>query len=379
MIRVSDKSQCCGCTSCVNACPVQCIVMRRDKEGFDYPVANPDICIGCGKCESVCPVLEPLSETEPVGAYAARNPRYVEGSSSGGVFPALAESIFKDGGVVFGAVINNDMTVGHTEAETMAEVEAMRGSKYVQSDLYSVFEETRAYLRNGRKVLFTGTPCQIAGLHKYLDKEYAGLLTVDIACHGVPSPGLWQMYVNALEGKNGRQMTSVCFKDKSESWRHYSFVTSFDRKEYMKDPFMALFVQGMTLRPSCYECPASGGKSNSDITLSDLWSVADVAPQMNDDRGVSGVYVNTEKGREAFLSCGLEYTVVDVRESRRNNGGFISERSMPERREEFFRNIHSASDLLKYMASFVVRKPAHVRLYRWLRRKLSALKKRFVK
>ena len=129
MIRITDNTACTGCTACVSACPVQCIVMRRDREGFDYPVANPDLCIGCGKCEAVCPVLNPLEPVQPIAAYAAKVPEYVSGSSSGGVFPYLAANVIGEGGVVFGAVLNDDLTVGHSEAETMAEIERMRGFK----------------------------------------------------------------------------------------------------------------------------------------------------------------------------------------------------------------------------------------------------------
>ena len=135
MIRITDKSKCTGCTACVTSCPVQCIVMRRDRQGFDYPVANPDICIGCGKCESVCPVINPAEPANPLTAFAVKVQDHLSGSSSGGVFPYLAGKVIDEGGVVFGAVLNDDMTVGHAEAETLAEVEKMRGSKYVQSAL----------------------------------------------------------------------------------------------------------------------------------------------------------------------------------------------------------------------------------------------------
>lgn len=353
--------------------------MRRDREGFDYPVANPDLCLGCGRCKSVCPVLDPLPVRTPLEAYAAKANGLVEGSSSGGVFPALARKVIDKGGVVFGAVLNPDMTVGHTEADTIEELERMRGSKYVQSDLYSVYEDARAYLDEGREVMFSGTPCQVSGLMKYLNRPYDNLLAVDFACHGVPSPGLWELYVKALEKKHGGRMTHVCFKDKSQSWRHYSFATNFGRKEYIDDPYMALFVQDMTLRPSCHACPSSEGKSGSDITLSDLWSVDKVAPAMNDDRGVSGVYINTEKGRDSFIGCEADCMPVDIFESRKNNGGFERVCNVPEKRDEFFKGMHSAKDLIGYMSSYVVRRPLHKRMYRWLRSRISAMKRKLLK
>lgn len=380
MITISDKTLCCGCTACVTACPAQCIVMRRDREGFDYPVINsPDLCVECGKCEKVCPVLSPLQPKEPVEAYAARSQEYMDGSSSGGVFPALAKQVLEEGGVVFGAVVNDDMTVGHTEAYDMAGVEKMRGSKYVQSDLYASYEDVRYWLQEGRKVLFTGTPCQVAGLNKYLGKPYDELVTVDVLCHGAPSPGLWEKYVKALEHKHGARMEYVRFKDKSSSWRHYAFTTSFGSCEYMDDPYMALFVQDMTLRPSCYKCAVRGGGSGSDITLSDLWSVQMSAPEMADDRGVSGVYVYTEKGRHLLAASGVQLRSVDLDLSRLDNGGFHDPSGMPEKREEFFKGVHSTGDLIKHMKAYVVRKPIWIRVYRGMRRFLSSCKKKILK
>lgn len=386
MIQITDKSRCCGCTACVCACPVQCIVMRRDREeGFDYPVANPDICIGCGKCESVCPVLNPAEPSEPLEGYAVRCDEYEGNSSSGGLFPALAKAVIDKGGVVFGAVMESDMTVGHAEADTMEEVWRMRGSKYVQSDLYSAFFDVREYLRAGRMVLFTGTPCQVAGLNKYLEGKNDGLLTVDLACHGVPGPGLWEMYVKALERRYGASLVSADFRDKSEGWRHYCFKAVYADKEVrvraVDDPYMALFMQDMTLRPSCYSCPARNGRSCSDITLADLWSVARTVPDMNDDRGVSGVLVNTEKGRSM-----LELVRTDCRKSllpadvKRENGGFAESVPMPERRAEFFEGLKVAGvDVYRHMSRYVVRKPLPHRMIRAVRSALSSMKRRILK
>lgn len=388
MIQISDKTRCCGCTACVNACPVQCIVMRRDRvEGFDYPVANPDLCIGCGMCDSVCPVLNPLETHDPITAYAVRSEDFLEGSSSGGVFPALAKAVIDDGGVVFGALMENDMIVGHAEAETMEQVQRMRGSKYVQSDPYSSFYDAKEYLKQGRKILFTGTPCQIAGLKKYIGGDQESLLTVDIACHGVPGPGLWDKYLEALQKRTGKTISSVNFRDKSRSWRHYSF-TCFgqDNETVMSvkaadDPYMALFMQNMTLRPSCYNCPARGGRSCSDLTIADLWSVAYATPEFNDDRGVSGVLVNSQKGQDLISKITVKtVSELPVAAVKSENGGFAQTLAVPEKREEFFNGLGAANvDVYKHMKSYVIRKPLPVRIYKNLRSALSRLKRRIIR
>lgn len=381
MIRITDKSKCTGCTACVSACPRQCIIMRRDREGFDYPVANPDLCIGCGKCDAICPVHNPGHSSEPLEAYAARVPEYLNGSSSGGVFPKLAENALKTGGIVFGAVMNDDMTVGHSEAETLDEMQRMRGSKYVQSDMYSAYEDARTYLDEGRGVFFTGTPCQIAGLNAYLGKEYENLLTAEIACHGVPGPGLWSKYVEALGRKYGASVTDVCFRDKKSGWRRYSFsFKAGDRRisvPYTKDPYMTLFIQDMILRPSCHACPARNGRSGSDLTIADLWNVAGTVPEMDDDRGVSLILANTARGIAALENMDLKK--VDAKAASLMNSGFAASVPCPERREEFFAGIHSTKDVIAYMKGFVTRTWSVRKLYQRFHTLMSKIKRRILK
>ena len=385
MIRISDKELCCGCTACVSACPAGCIVMRRDREGFDYPVANPDMCLQCGLCEKICPMQNPVHKVEPMAAYAARSESKTKGASSGGVFPLLAQEVIKNEGVVCGAALDRSCIVEHREAETIEELAAFSGAKYVQSELYSIFEDVKCRLKEGTMVLFSGTPCQIAGLKSYLRDEYENLYTVDIACHGVPSPGLWEKYKTALEKLHQSRLENVEFRDQSNGWRHYNIRYDFADKTVkvprLKDPYLTLFLQEMTLRPSCYDCRMRNGHSGSDITLGDLWSVAQTAPKMNDDKGVSGVLINTAKGQELWekiaVSLSLEQlTPADVA---KDNGGFAqTPTSIPEKREEFFKGVHSAKNLPKYMKSYVVRKPL-LSLYRNLRSMLSSLKRRILK
>ncbi len=379
MIRITDKSDCCGCTACVSVCPVHCIVMRRDREeGFDYPVANPDICIGCGRCESVCPVLNPRNESLPTASYAARSSVNLQESSSGGVFPLVAAEVIARNGIVYGAVLNADFQVVHEEADSIQDVWKMRGSKYVQSDLFASFEDVKTDLDAGRHVLFTGTPCQVAGLRNSLGKDYERLITIDCACHGVPGPGLWEKYVKELERRAGGKLVDITFRDKSDGWYHYSFKVNGKRIPYMDDPYMALFVQSMTLRPSCYRCPVRGGRSGSDLTLADLWNAASVAADMDDDRGVSLVCLNTDKGHKIFETIKERMTVrsVDYHQAVKNNGGFAYKTEIPEERTEFFRGLESADDLYRYMSRFVKRSYSVSSLIKGVRRKLYMIKKK---
>lgn len=374
-----NKTECTGCGACVSICPRKAITMQPDEEGFLYPVVDQALCISCDLCEKHCPVghEHPEKDVKMLGAQH-KDGEVRRQSSSGGVFTALARNMIEKGGAVFGAVFDDNLRVEHIGAIDEAEFSAMRGSKYVQSDLYSVFDDVKAYLAEGRKVLFTGTPCQIAGLNSFLGSRSNGLLTVEVACHGVPGPGLWERYLDCLSRKYKGRITEVTFRDKSRSWVHYEFAVANEAgrfaRPYMDDPYMALFVQNMTLRPSCYSCTARGGRSGSDITLADMWTVSRLAGQMDDDKGTSLVVANTKAGQEALRELrGIE---VPFDAASCGNDGFAGRVEVPQRREEFFAEYLSAKDLHSFMKGFVVRRPFHVRMYRKIRSVLSGLKRR---
>jgi coenzyme F420-reducing hydrogenase beta subunit len=331
MIKIKDKVDCCGCASCVQTCPQKCISFTEDREGFRYPKVNKKDCIDCGLCEKVCPIIQGknTSSREPLAVFSAKNKdEHIRiQSSSGGVFTLLAEKVIRQGGVVLGARFDERWEVVHDYTETLEGLSAFRGSKYVQSRIEDNYQRAKTFLQEGRHVLFSGTPCQIAGLRRFMKKDYENLLCVDFVCHGVPSPKVWRNYLKNIvrqgDGKNSvsqspfskddARITSISFREKFHGWKKYSFAVTLSKATaagekntvslshiFYNDCFMQLFLQNVILRPSCYDCQFRRGRSGSDITIGDFWGIDRIKPQTDDDKGVSLVIINTEKGREFF-------------------------------------------------------------------------------
>lgn len=339
MIEIKDKKDCCGCHACATICAKHCITMQADEEGFLYPVVDKDTCTVCGLCEKVCPVINQSEPSKPLKVYAAKNKNEEirRQSSSGGIFTLLAEKVIDAGGVVFGARFDEEWNVIHDWADTIEGLADFRGSKYVQSTIGNTYREAKDFLKQGRKVLFSGTPCQIAGLKKYLRKEHENLLTVDVVCHGVPSPLVWRTYLDeTLEqlranrgvGKNSVPLsmdelpviTGISFRDKTNGWKKYGFLLRYaaseaaqntvsfsaikEEKELLQpfrdNIFMQGFLADLYLRPSCYACAARSGKSGSDISLADYWGVKAYHPKFADDKGVGLLLINTLEGERMY-------------------------------------------------------------------------------
>ena len=279
--------------------------MRTDDLGFSYPVVKTSQCIECGLCRHTCPFIKPSTPLLPQACYAAihKDERQRLRSSSGGVFIALARNIIDRGGVVFGAVFTEDWSVIHTYAEVLDDVFPMMGSKYVQSDTNETFRQAKFFLENGREVMFTGTPCQIAGLKNYLKKDYPGLLAVEIICHGVPAPAVWKSYLTEIlheRGHHGKSITNVSFRSKRSGWKKYSFElsdASGTLSEIMlNNQYMKAFLQNLILRPSCYACKVKSGISQADLTIGDFWGIDKTGIVNDDDKGTSCVICRSEKG-----------------------------------------------------------------------------------
>lgn len=317
MIQINDKSHCCGCTACVQRCPKQCITLSEDEEGFLYPKVDVTSCIECGLCEKVCPVLHQETSRLPNVCYAAINPNETvrKESSSGGIFTAIASAVLKEGGVVFGARFDTDWSVMHDYTETHEGLAAFRGSKYLQSRIGNSFRQAEVFLKANRKVLFTGTPCQIAGLRRYLRKDYPNLLAMDFICHGVPSPLVWQQYLQEQRTKHpGESISNISFRDKSYGWKNYQFQITFKNHEgtnkcadfLFQNQYMQGFLNDLYLRPSCHACPVKLFKSRSDLTIGDFWGIQNVLPDFDDDKGVSCVMIHTDKGKRYFETLNLK-------------------------------------------------------------------------
>lgn len=377
MINVQDKSQCCGCTACMAVCPKQCISMKEDGEGFLYPTVDASLCINCNLCQKVCPVLHQAGKREPLDVYAAKNDdeQVRLSSSSGGIFSLLAEKTIDEGGVVFGARFDENWEVMHDCTETREGIAAFRGSKYVQSRIGDCYQRAKQYLLAGRKVLFTGTSCQIAGLKNYLGKEYDNLLAVDVVCHGVPSPKVWRNYLSeviAPQGENNTvlphpyecktKITNVDFRSKSTGWKKYSFALTLSEASadgeqntvllssiYRTNPYMDAFLANLSLRPSCYSCPAKAGKSQSDISIGDFWGINKVLPEIDDDKGVGLVMLFTDKGKHLWSSIRCNCIKTPYELALRNNHCILTSVNEPVNRNYFFHLIGRKKSLIEVL------------------------------
>lgn len=357
MIDIKEKNACCGCQACKEACPTKCISMVCDREGFLYPKVNQVDCVDCHLCEKTCPILNKTAvrETTPDSCYAAisRDTQNRLISSSGGVFSILAESIIKRGGVVFGARFDDHFTVFHSYTETFSGIEPFRGSKYAQSDLRDSYSQVKQFLKEKRSVLFTGTPCQIAGLRSYLqNRDDDNLFLASVVCHGAPSPQVWKGYLNGVT--NGAEPTAISMRDKSEGWSKYKMVIKRGDETLLATtatgtPFVRAFLSNLTLRPSCYSCPFRGNHG-SDLTLGDYWGIEDVHPDMSDDIGTSLILVYTTKGQQLLSGLDLELKESSYEDAVKGNPSIIYPAYKPVERALFWRAFrrHGAKALQDY-------------------------------
>lgn len=366
MIDIRDEKDCVGCKGCMQICPRQCITMRRDALGFNYPEVNLTDCIDCHLCERVCLVLNRATPETPSEVYAAKNPDSAIrlASSSGGVFHAVASRIISEGGVVFGARFDADGNVCHDYTDAIDGLKAFQGSKYVQSDIGETFRLTERFLKGGRRVLFTGTPCQLAALRLFLRKDYGDrLVKLDVVCHGVPGPDVWRAYLLYLSATHRTDLTTIrgiSFRDKRLGWRRFGlaidsaipFFEPLDANLYIR-----IFLRNLDLRPSCYDCPAKCGRSRSDITLGDFWKLRKFHNDIFDESGVSLLMVNTPHGHDLIRSLDIRLTPSTYPNGLYGNPAIEHSSSLPPERGEFIkffrhRDFDAISALISRMEDF---------------------------
>lgn len=296
--------ECTGCGACGDICPVGAISFKINREGFSYPVINNELCTSCQLCERVCPACEhkcgnPLSDT--YASYSTSNPNE---SSSGGLFAAIASYIISDNGVVYGAAFNDKLVLSHVRCYTVSDLFRLCGTKYVQSNCCGIYKQVQKDLNADKKVLFSGTPCQVSGFRKYLRKEYENLYTIDLICHGVPSPGIFADYIHYCERLRKKEIAGFYTRDNREGWdnKFRSTILFKDgREEYnsmLSNLWNRIFFSELATRPSCSNCKYASMERQGDLTLGDFWGVERECPEMYQEMGVSLIGVNTNKGKE---------------------------------------------------------------------------------
>lgn len=344
-ISLTTKNECTGCSACVSVCPKGCISMKEDKEGFLQPIIDHSKCIKCHKCEHICPILnkESITDRFETKAFAAiyKDESIRKESSSGGVFFALAQWVINQGGVVFGARWNEAWEVVHDFADTLDGVRAFMKSKYVQSRIGDTYLQAKKFLDAGRWVLFSGTPCQLAGLRAFLGKGYEHLLQVDLICHGVPSPGVWRKYLESYFPNEN--ILSVNMREKEIGWDKYRIHVLTNRSTYLVDkasnPYITGFLNNTYLRRSCYHCVFRQYHRASDLTIADYWGVKRECPEMYDGRGTSVVFCHTEIGFSIINKLSDELALLPQEKVRaiRSNEAMESNFAMPDKRARFYR------------------------------------------
>ena len=374
------KNECYGCGACKVTCPQNAITMEADEEGFLYPVINQKLCIDCELCKARCQIYHPLNlgNNEPTVFAAKHEDDTIRATStSGGVFSALAEGVISNGGVVYGALYDENFTVRHSKAYTFESSARFRGSKYCQSDLNECYSQIKNDLLEGKMVLFSGTPCQVAGLKCYLGKEgdRDKLCLVEIICHGVPSPLIWKEHLALLEKKRRSRIIDYKNRSKVAGWHEHNEHVFFEngKNEYktkLSQSYKEMFYAHLTLRPSCYTCQYAGMRRISDITIADYWGIEKCMPDFDDNKGTSLVIVNTQRGMHYFqkISTKLELRKSSIIDAFYDNHKKPAKRNI--NREKFWADYH------KYGYEYVLKKYASYTIAGKIKRQMKIFAKK---
>lgn len=353
MIEICSKDLCTGCGACLNICPHTAIGLLENAIGYIYPAIDAGKCVDCGLCAKICPVNHPVEKKSPLHAYAvySKNAKDRDTSASGGASSVITSDILLDGGIVYGSVQNSCMDIKCERISELKDASKIKGSKYVQSPLGDNLRKAKKDLRDGKKVVFTGTPCQIAGLKAYLGKEYENLYTIDLVCHGVPSARLLKDNVSLILAKRKNivdiSTLKVAFRSKNRKKKKMDFFFTLknSRKVYYKkmfpdDYYISGFMSGLFFRQNCFSCPYAESNRTSDITIADFWGCKSALPEMDENLGVSLMLTNTEKGVKLFdkIKNRLVYEERSVKEAVCGNGQLMNAFPEPLNYGEFQRS-----------------------------------------
>ena len=383
-MKICEDSLCTGCLACVDACKKNAISVKKDFQGFSYPLINNDVCVHCNTCISVCPVNKQKKNKMASFPYACwdENKQERKAATSGGVFTCLAKNIISNGGVVYGAVYDFDMRVIHERICSLDEANRSRGSKYVQSDTLHIYKKVENDIKKGMKVLFSGTPCQIAALKNYLGKEYDNLLLIDIMCHGVSSPLVYDDYLEWLEEKKKSKLCGLNFRYKKPGWSVFSIKADFcNASPYIsskfEDPYLIFFLSDLILRRSCFKCKFASPERVGDITLADFWQYRAKKIKDKSENGVNLVLINTKKGVQYFEN--IENEIYKEKhsweEAYTSNLQFTKPVNIPKEYDEFWsiynqkgfrevlKNFWKPSKKMKYKLSLIAWKRTHEYLF----------------
>ena len=339
---LADRTHCTGCSACAARCPRDAIALVRDKEGFAFPAVDPEKCVRCGLCTNACPMLRQREPKPLPAAFAAwnREADVRRDSTSGGAFSALADYVLEGGGVVFGAALDARQHLRHIACFRKEDLWRLRGAKYVQSDLGDTFREVKKCLET-RQVLFSGTPCQVDGLYRFLGGRPENLTTCDLVCQGVPSPGVWEDMARYIEKKRGRELQTVRFRNKVEGWKNSHFTAVYDdgtvdTRPLFETEYGRAFGRALFLRSCCYRCPYACMNRPGDFTLGDLWGLRpDELPEQQ-PKGVSLLLVNSSHGSHIFDQLRLTRRPFPVERAIAGNPRLASPIAQPPDRPAFF-------------------------------------------
>ena len=348
MDNLCKTELCTGCGACAAACPMDCIQMVPDSEGFLQPFVDQEACIGCNRCQTVCPILNqsPRDSATTTACAAINTDAQVRlHSTSGGVFSLLCQWVLDREGIVFGAAYGKDFRVVHCQVEQHSDLHKLQGAKYAQSDLGDTFSSVKHCLAEGRYVLFSGTPCQVAGLLSFLGKPYEKLILVDLICHGVPSPKVWQHYIDYRKqlDSDGLDPVHINLRSKETGWPGYSIRFDYPNGQFYsapssQDPYLRGFVGNLYLRQSCYDCHFKGSTRQSDFTLGDYWGVWSQLPEYHDGKGTSLVLLHSEKAKAIweYVLGNCKYCEVDISSALKENPSALMSPPEKEKRIHYF-------------------------------------------